>query len=260
MLVPSAAVPHTSASTSTLLQMPLVAVSDRQLAEGKADYVNYRVRVDQLKTHFAAAVRKEQDAYSRVQVCQQKVRESLTDPKAMNDVDLLAFRQSELQAAEEQWRHSSLFTAELRAEIVDLGKQRDEDFSDETRFCGLHTLDRAKPIPLRSEDIAPSPKKLIRPAYPVVDPRVQQNAASPHAQLNEEAFAKQFLILDTDKDGLVTEEAVIMALDAINDFGIENHSRRFIETTLAKLRSPLVDGRFLNYDQFVVVMLKFIEL
>jgi hypothetical protein len=240
--------------------MPLVAVTDNEMASAKADFVNYRVRVDQLKAHFDHAVRREQEAFSRVQVCQQKVRESLTDPKLAIDAHLLALRKEETRVAEEQWRHSTLFTAELRAEIADLGKARDGDFSDESKFCGMHSLDRAKPLPLRAEDISVSPKKLIRPAYPEVDPRVQQNAASPHAQIDDNKFMKQFLILDTDKDGFATEEAVIRALDDISDFGIPNHSRRFIQTTLAKLRSPMAPGNLISYDQFVVIMLKFIEL
>ena len=247
-------------SSSSMMSMPLVAVSDGQIAVAKADYLNYRCRVDQLKAHFNAAVRKEQDAYGRVQVCQQKVRESLTDPNVTNDSDLLLLRQNELATATEQWRHSSLFTAELRAEIADLGKQRDGDYSDETRFCGLHSLDRAKPVPLQASDIAGSPKTLIRAAYPTVDPRIQFNDASPHARISDEAFTKQFQAIDDDHDGLISEEQMIKALDAINDFGLENHSRSFIHKTLSKHGSPMVRGHFITYEQFVVLMLKFIEL
>ena len=236
----------------------LVAVErgDTSQAVAVMDYDTYRHRADHIKTHFAQAVRVEQDSQRRVQGVQQDLVQLLTDPKLKDRVDLQHAKQAELAEAEAAWQANALFTAELRNELQELAKQRDGDYTDEFKFSGLHSLDHCKPVPLRAEDISPRRRQLVREAYPEVDPVMGFNPSNPAVQLTSDAMRDAFERLDKARLGYITIRDLVVHLDAKGDFGMPDFAEQFVFKTLRTLRSPPVGGDKLVFAQFQCIMLR----
>lgn len=123
-------------------------------------YEDFRHRYDTAYEQFTAAQQKEFDCKDRVKKLQSDILLCLTDPRYNEAKDLLAARTRDLQVAESAWRNASLYTAELRNVLMELAQQRDGNYDvDEVKFCGVHSLEHAKPIRRTAEEVTPPRKR-----------------------------------------------------------------------------------------------------
>lgn len=224
------------------------------------DYNAYQSRAAEVRQFYQSAYQSEADAAAMVGGVQRDLATLLTDPQLRDRADLQHAKQLELEACEARWQSAALLTAELRNELRELAKQRDGDYTDEFKFSGLHSLDRCKPTIIRSEDISPQRKRLVREAFPEVNPAYGVNVADPAVRLTPDAIRTTFESLDREQSGYLTIAAVIHYLAAKGDFGIPNFAESFVFKTLKSLKSPPKEGEKITLEQFRCLVLRWAAL
>ncbi len=244
------------------------------------DLETFTERALQLRTLIEQAREAEAKAFGEVKGLQGDMIQSITQ----EDESRLALLENRYSEVESHWRNCSLYTAELRAEMQDLIKERNGELPPGS-FNGAHgattkvTLSstrglalapsRAKAARITPSDISPKRQQLVVAAFPDVDPRYTQNTKLPigDAQIRLE-FDGLCNAGDSDEVAL---EPVVDYFRSLDTIGAPVDQVKWICESLCKLRPALrrqldksghpKDGATItvNYDQFAFLVLRWAQ-
>ena len=116
-----------------------------ELVPGVMPLVEFNERASQLRDLLAKARDGEAAAFTQLKACQTEILAAI----ASNDRVLYDLHEKNYQKLEDAWRHSVLYTAELRAEMQDLARERHGDYTQE-RDPGNVTTHHSKTVHVAS--------------------------------------------------------------------------------------------------------------
>lgn len=221
----------------------------------------YTERSNQLKELLQKARDSEADAFKQLK----GIQEDILLAMANNDQNSLALRESTYVRVEEAWRRCVLYTAELRAEMQDLCRERHgDDAEEELRDMESHrhsktvhvtasiaehrsaggrglplSLEKTKVVPIRADDVSPCRRSLIQSAFPDVDPCFTNDENLP---IGEVQLQRAFDQLDRERKGYLSLRVTIDYFDTHDRIGTptdRSQVAKFIGTNLARFNPTL---------------------
>lgn len=221
-------------------------------------YQEFSHEMHQLKDYLETARSHELDAFHEVQrlqgkICELMVRvDSLAEARRQaangarlatrstegTSLEVLAALldryEGEYAKAEASWRQSTLATADARAAIRDAIREHNGEATGEElqRYSGPHSLDAAKAVAIPSVEVSPKRRQLVRPAYPAVDPGLDDYQRLP---VSDDRIRQVFEQLGQENNTLPMGTVVRYFEDLAG--GIPFGGADFVDGTLAGLRS-----------------------
>lgn len=238
-------------------------------------------RSAQLRALMETAREAEAVAYDKLKGIQQDMLQCITNDKH-EQLERLEERYPEV---EDSWRSCSLYTAELRAEMQDLIKERHGELAAEPALAGATahsksaqamqaaqlsthghalSLTRAKPARIAVDDVSPQRRPLVKEAFPDVDPRFANDERLP---IGDAQLRTEFERLDTAQCGELTIPQTVAYFESHEQLGVPinvpvwvvRHLARHkpkLRTAAMKKDTSLVDNaETVTFDEFAYLML-----
>jgi hypothetical protein len=228
------------------------------------DLEDFTEKASQLKVLVEQARDEEANAYSVLKGLQVDMLQCITQ-EDIPKLDLLEQRYTEV---EDRWRTCSLYTAELRAEMQDLIRERNGEnvsraavptcrggeeagalvpHGAAARTAHLSTrgtalsLSKSKPAPTTAADIAPTRRPMIVAAFPDVNPRLAGSAQLPigESQVQLEFDALLRSLPEPPTDGTAPLKDVVNYFDRQERLGVPLNCRKWVAESLAKFNHDL---------------------
>jgi hypothetical protein len=180
----------------------------------------------------------------------------------------LALSQHAYATCEDEWRACTLYTAELRAEMADLTRERHGAAYNEEETLGspqrqpvgggpshchavalmgvaqqttrgtAQSLDSAKCVAIASaDDVSPRRRPLVRPAFPDVDPVWEANAQ--HLPMGEQALQREFARFEGAAADAVALADVCGYFVRMEPLGVPASPTEFVVRNLARFDARL---------------------
>lgn len=238
--------------------MSVVAVEDRTVDLSPSEQkevmtlAEFNTKASQLRELLENARDAEDRAFKKLKNLQLEMIRCVT---ADNNQSFSLYERS-YEEGEAEWRACSLYSAELRAEIQDLYRERhgvpdptappaESPTTPHSKSVHLMriganavsggyavSLDRAKPIPLAPDDLSPQRRPLIKKAFPDLDPALENNAQN--LPIGESQLQQEFERLDVHRNTYLTLTQTLDYFNTLDRMGLPLSSDDFVITTLGK--------------------------
>lgn len=221
-------------------------------------------RAAQLRVLIEQAREAEATAFGAVKGMQAEMLQCITTGDAAK-LDLLENRYMDV---EDHWRHCSLYTAELRAEMQDLIKERNGELppgASNAEAHGatarvsvsssrglVHSPAKSKPASIAASEVSPMRRPLVVAAFPDVHPRY---AADPKLPIGDSQIRVEFDRLrrscNTDAEDSVPLGVVVDFFAKQDSIGAPINPEKWVAGSLAKFNPARRRRRGAEHDEAV---------
>jgi hypothetical protein len=247
------------------------------------ELAEFTERSTQLRILIEQAREAEAKAYGDLKGIQGDMLQCITQ----NEFDKLQLLENRYNDVEDRWRGCSLYTAELRAEMQDLIKERHADTATGStvahhgataRLTHASTsrgvamsLDKMKPARLMADEVSPHRRPLIAAAFPDVAPRYTQYGKLP---IGDAQIRVEFERLMKAQQGAEAEDGclplgvVAKYFDGHERLGVPTDPLRWVSDQLGKFKPALRRGSRatllpsdvpVSYDEFAYLCVRWAQ-